>query len=174
MLQDELSKYIIVHPIATKDAKTIAQTIVEKFILKSGYFKTLRSNNGTEFKNELLKNICDILNISQKFSANYHHLSLGQIYNIENYANEERTCMKHAIEKAKQIIKSEKINRFNKNSEQTISNTLSVGDRVLIRSESRCKQERPYKGPYKVSNVSDNNITVTKIYHKNSLKPYNW
>lgn len=243
LLQDELSKYIIVQPITTKDAKTIAKTIVEKVILKYGHFKTLKSDNGTEFKNEIIKNICDMLNISQRFTANYHHQSLGAnernhrvlnefllnlasennwhyyipfyefsynitphvnstyspyeiifgklpylpddvincknpVYDLHNYASEVKARIKHAIERAKQLIELEKTNRDNLNLEPINSITLSVGDLVLIHSESRRKQERPYKGPFKITKIINNNVTLEingkeKTYHKNSLKLYN-
>ena len=37
-----LTKYIVAYPIETKDAKTIAKTLVEQFVLKYGCFKTLK------------------------------------------------------------------------------------------------------------------------------------
>lgn len=68
-MQCELTKYVIAHPIETKDARSIAKTLVEQFILKYGCFKILKSDRGTEFNNELLKEVCNLLNINQKFSA---------------------------------------------------------------------------------------------------------
>ena len=68
-LQCKLTKYVVAHPIETKDAKSIAKTLVEQFILKYGFFKALKSDRGTEFKNELQKVVCNLLNINQKFSA---------------------------------------------------------------------------------------------------------
>lgn len=60
-----------------KDASTIAKTIVEKFKLKNEHFKSLKSDNNMEFKNELYQNIWNILGIELRLSAVYHHESWG-------------------------------------------------------------------------------------------------
>ena len=78
-MQCELTKFVIAHPMETKDAKSIAQTLVEQLILKFGLFTKLKSDRGTEFTNELMKNICDLLKIDQIFSTPYHHESLGSL-----------------------------------------------------------------------------------------------
>lgn len=87
-MQCELTKYVIAHPIETKDARSIAKTLVEQFILKYGCFKILKSDRGTEFNNELLKEVCNLLNINQKFSAPYHHQSIGSIERNHRVLNE--------------------------------------------------------------------------------------
>lgn len=87
-MQCELTKYVIAHPIETKDAKNIAKTLVEQFILRYGCFKNLKSDRGTEFNNELLKEICNLLNINQKFSTPYHHQSIGSIERNHRVLNE--------------------------------------------------------------------------------------
>ena len=66
-------------PKEAKDATTAAKTIVEKFILQYGLFKKLKSDKGTEFKNELLSEVCKLLKIEQIFSTPYHHETLGSI-----------------------------------------------------------------------------------------------
>ena len=40
---------------------------IEQFILKYEFFKRLKSDRGTEFKNEMLKEVCNLLNINPKF-----------------------------------------------------------------------------------------------------------
>ena len=75
--QCELTKYVVSHPIETKDAKSIAKILVKQFILKYGLFKTLKSDRSTELNNELLKEVCNLLNINQKLSAFYHHQSIS-------------------------------------------------------------------------------------------------
>lgn len=72
----------------TKDAKTVATTLVEQFILKYGHFKVLKSDRGTEFTNELMKHICDLLQIKQIFSSPYHHQTLGSIERNHRVLNE--------------------------------------------------------------------------------------
>ena len=87
-MQCNLTKYIVAYPIEMKDAKTIAKTLVEQFVLKCGCFKTLKSDRGTEFKNELLQDVCNLLNINQKFSAPYHHQTIGSLERNHRVLNE--------------------------------------------------------------------------------------
>lgn len=76
-MQCELTKFVVAAPIQFKDAKTVAETLVKEFILKYGIFKILKSDQGTEFTNKLMKEICELLKINQKFSTPYHHETLG-------------------------------------------------------------------------------------------------
>lgn len=87
-LQCELTKYIEAIPMKNKEAITVARAIVEKFILKFGIFKVLKSDMGTEFLNEIMKNICDLLKINQINSTPYHHETLGAIERNHRVLNE--------------------------------------------------------------------------------------
>ena len=87
-MQCNLTKYIVAYPIEMKDAKTIAKTLVEQFVLKYGCFKTLKSDRGTEFKNELLQEVCNLLKIDQKLSALYHHQTIGSLERNRRVLNE--------------------------------------------------------------------------------------
>lgn len=75
----ELTKYLIIIPTKTKTAKDIAKAIFEKFILTFGPMKELRTDMGTEYNNELIEEICNLLKIDHKISTAYHHESLGTI-----------------------------------------------------------------------------------------------
>lgn len=87
-MQCELTKYVIAAPMETKEAKSIARTLVENVILKYGIFKTLKSDRGTEFTNELMQEICSLLKIEQKFSTPYHHETLGTVERNHRVLNE--------------------------------------------------------------------------------------
>lgn len=87
-IQCELTKYVVAYPMETKEAKTVAKTLVEQFILKYGNFKILKSDKGTEFKNQLMSEICRLLDIKQIFSAPYHHETLGSIERNHRVLNE--------------------------------------------------------------------------------------
>lgn len=87
-MQCELTKYVIACPMYTKEAKSIAKALVENAILKYGLFKILKSDRGTEFTNELMKEICEMLKIEQKFSTPYHHETLGTIERNHRVLNE--------------------------------------------------------------------------------------
>lgn len=84
----ELSKYLIMCPMQNKEAKTVAKTLFEELCLQYGTPKTIRSDLGTEYKNELIKELCTLLNIKHNFSTAYHHESLGSIERTHRVFNE--------------------------------------------------------------------------------------
>lgn len=87
-MQCELTKYVIAVPMETKEAKSIAKSLTENLILKYGLFKILKSDRGTEFANELMKEICDLLKIEQRLSTPYHHETLGTVERNHRVLNE--------------------------------------------------------------------------------------
>jgi hypothetical protein len=87
-IQCELTKYVEAIPLETKDAKTVAKSIVEKYILKYGCFRKLKTDRGTEFTNELLTNICRLLKIDKVTSTPYHHETIGVLERNHRVLNE--------------------------------------------------------------------------------------
>lgn len=94
-LQCELSKYVEAFPLETKEAISIAKVLVEKFILKYGAFKNLKSDLGTEFVNEIIKNICKLFNINHVKSTPFHHETLGSIERNHRVLNEYLMSFMH-------------------------------------------------------------------------------
>lgn len=45
-----LTKHVGAHPIPSKEANTIAENLVNQFILKYGLFKTLKADSRTELR----------------------------------------------------------------------------------------------------------------------------
>lgn len=84
----DLTKYLITVPIPNKEAKTIAKAIFENFILIYGTPKTIRTDLGTEYKNEIIKRLNTMLNIQHNFSTAYHHESVGSIERNHRIFNE--------------------------------------------------------------------------------------
>lgn len=84
----ELSKYLICIPIPNKEAKTVAKAIVENILLTFGLFKTIKTDLGSEFKNSVIKELCEILQIDHHFSTAYHHETLGSIERNHRSLNE--------------------------------------------------------------------------------------
>lgn len=80
-VQCELSKFLDAIPLPDKSAKTVGKSLVENFFLKYGICKTIVSDQGTEFMNETLKNICQLLKINKLHSTAYHHETLGALEN---------------------------------------------------------------------------------------------
>lgn len=84
----ELSKYLIVVPIASKDANTVAKAIFTHLILVHGPIKILMSDQGTEFVNAILKEICKQLKIEFRTSTPYHHETMGAVERNHRFFNE--------------------------------------------------------------------------------------
>lgn len=80
-IQDELTKFMEAIPLANKEANTVAKGLVEKFILKYGMPLKIASDQGTEFINDVLKRLCNLLKIEQMHSTAYHHESIGALEN---------------------------------------------------------------------------------------------
>lgn len=78
-IQCDLSKYIIIRAIIDKQAKTLAKELVESFILVHGCPVQIKSDLGTEYKNELFDDISKLLSIEHTFSTAYHHETLGSL-----------------------------------------------------------------------------------------------
>lgn len=87
-MQCELTKFVIAAPLETKDANTVASTLVNEFILKYGHFKVLKTDQGTEFTNKVMQEICKLLEIKQTFSTPYHHQTMGVVERNHRVLNE--------------------------------------------------------------------------------------
>lgn len=87
-IQCDLSKFIIVTPIPDKQAKTLAKALVESCLLIFGCPSVIKSDLGTEYKNEIFDNICHLLEIQQKFSTSYHPQTIGSLERNHRCLNE--------------------------------------------------------------------------------------
>lgn len=87
-LMCDLSKYLITIAIPDKSAQTVARAIFENFILVYGKMGTIKSDLGTEFKNEIVRELCKFLKIELKFSTSYHHQTLGTVERNHRVFNE--------------------------------------------------------------------------------------
>lgn len=75
----DLTKYLICAATVDKSAKEIARAIFEKFVLVFGPMKSIRTDRGTEYTNETVKELCKLLGTEHKVSTSYHHQTLGSI-----------------------------------------------------------------------------------------------
>ena len=80
-LQDDLSKFSLAFPVKDKSASTIAKTLVENYFCIFGFPNSILTDQGTEFINEVMNEICSILEIDKLSSSAYHHETLGSIEN---------------------------------------------------------------------------------------------
>jgi IS30 family transposase len=76
---DYLTKYVMMEAIPGKCATTIGKFIFEKIILEHGFPNMILSDNGREFKNTLITDLCNIMHINKKFSSPYRPQTNGLV-----------------------------------------------------------------------------------------------
>lgn len=84
----DLTKYLVSIPIPNKSAKVVAKAIFENFILLYGPMKTVLTDMGSEYMNQVFKEILELLKIQYKSSTAYHHQTLGTIERSHRTFNE--------------------------------------------------------------------------------------
>lgn len=247
-LQCELTKYLVIVPTINKTASEIARAIFEKFILIFGPMKSIKTDKGKEYENELIKELCALLKIQHVTSTAYHHQTVGMIerchrtmneylrvylggmldewdvyakyftfayninkhsstneifspyelvfaknvvmpheifngnidpvYNTENYVKEAKLRLQFAHKLASETI--EKFKAKSKKNYDKKSNPIDIeiGDEVKIVVEPYSKFSNKYRGPYKVIDISDKNVTILiennkkYILHKDRVRKY--
>lgn len=87
-LMCDLTKYLVTIAIPEKSANTVARAIFENFIMVYGSMNALKSDLGTEFKNEVITELCKLFHIKLRFSTAYHHKTLGTVERNHRVFNE--------------------------------------------------------------------------------------
>lgn len=87
-LMCDFSKYLVAVPVANKEARTVAQAIVDHLFLIYGPFTKIITDLGTEYNNRLLKNLCQILQVEHNMATPYHHETVGTIERNHRVLNE--------------------------------------------------------------------------------------
>ena len=72
VMQDDLTRYLIVAPMDNQEAETVAKTVVANYICKFGTPLELESDQGSNFMSAVFKNICKILKIKKLNTSAYH------------------------------------------------------------------------------------------------------
>lgn len=85
---DEMSKWLVIIPVANKSAREVAKAIFEKFILVYGPMKEIKTDMGTEYRNQLLYELCEMLKVSHSMSTAYHHETVGAVERSHRALNE--------------------------------------------------------------------------------------
>jgi len=62
---DAFSRYLVASPIRDKSAQSVAKILVCDVIARFGYFQSLQTDNGKEYQNEIIRHICQLLNIGR-------------------------------------------------------------------------------------------------------------
>lgn len=84
----DLTKYLVVSPIPNKEAKTVARAIFNDFILVYGPMRQMTTDMGTEYKNEVIAELCELLKVNHCVSTAYRHQTVGTVERNHRYFNE--------------------------------------------------------------------------------------
>ena len=92
-VKDCFSKYCWLSPLQSKEAAPIAG-VLGKIFLEHGPSKFLHSDNGKEFVNTLVRNVCATFGVQIKHGRPYHPQSQGQ---VENLNRRVKNCLRHFL-----------------------------------------------------------------------------
>ena len=76
---DHMSRYLQLIPLPNKDAETVANAFMENFVTLFGVPRMLTTDNGSEFKNRIFTEVCDILKTKLHFTTPFHPQSNGLV-----------------------------------------------------------------------------------------------
>ncbi len=79
VMQDHFTKWVEGRAICGKKALTIADTVVQEWILKHGTPVTLHSDRGKEFTTALHQEVYDLLRIAKMYSTAYRPEANGMV-----------------------------------------------------------------------------------------------
>ena len=93
---DQLTGWPEAFPILDKSADTIVFTFINQYLPVHMCPRYILSNNGTEFKNNLMDQVLNQLGIKRIFSAHYHPQSNGKLEVFQKYLKPtlKRLCEK--------------------------------------------------------------------------------
>lgn len=94
--QCELTKFVILSPIPDKSAISVANAIFNDVILKYNVMRTIKTDQGSEYLNEVIKELCKLLKIEHRTSTAFRHQTLG---NIERNHRELNTFLRNYSDK---------------------------------------------------------------------------
>ncbi len=76
---DHCSRFAVLAPLTNKSATTVAHALVSHLICPYTTPRVLLSDNGTEFRNQILQDSCTQFSIKQKFITAHHPASNGLV-----------------------------------------------------------------------------------------------
>jgi transposase InsO family protein len=79
VITDYYTKYVVAQPLPNNTAITTAKCFVEQFVFKYGVPRRLITDQGVHFKNELMKNLTELLGTNHIQTSIYHPQSNGLV-----------------------------------------------------------------------------------------------
>ena len=92
-VKDCFSKYCWLTPLKSKEAHPIAG-VLNKIFHEHGPPTYLHSDNGSEFVNSFVKQVCTKFTVKMKCGRPYHPQSQGQ---VENLNRRVKNCLRHFL-----------------------------------------------------------------------------
>lgn len=78
VIVDEYSGWVEAYPMGKEDAKTVIKCLVNYYIPQHGFPRTIRSDNGSHFKNQDLATVEKMMGLKHKYGTVYHPESQGK------------------------------------------------------------------------------------------------
>ncbi len=79
VVMDYATRYAIAVPVKDKTAKTVAEALIQQVLLVHGPARRLLSDNGTEFKNQVVAELCRMTNMGRVFTTPYNPQCDGMV-----------------------------------------------------------------------------------------------
>jgi transposase InsO family protein len=79
---DHVTKCIEAVPIPDQSASTIARAVVTKIFSRHGVPKMLLSDQGRNFRSDLVKEVCNLLGVTKLYTSPYNPKCNGQVKNF--------------------------------------------------------------------------------------------
>ena len=92
--QHELSKYLIVIPIARQDSETVAREFVKNIVLRVGTPDKVLTDQGSNFLSDVFRNTCKMLKIKKLQTTPFHPETNGGLERSHRVLKE---CLRHYI-----------------------------------------------------------------------------
>ena len=86
-MQCDFTKFVIIVPITDKSSSTIAKAVVQNCILNFGPMKSIKTDQGTEYKG-VFDEICKLLSINHVCATAYHPQTIGALERNHRCLNE--------------------------------------------------------------------------------------
>jgi transposase InsO family protein len=88
-LMDRFSHFVIAVPIPDKTANTVMRALLNHWIFVFGRPQKIVTDNGSEFKNSTMRQMCTQLSIEHRFTSTYHPQCNGQLERWHRYFKQQ-------------------------------------------------------------------------------------
>ena len=87
-MMDRFTRYVAAFPLRRVRAWDVVRVIVDEWILRYGMPKRFLSDNGTQFRNQILRAVERDLNVTHSFTTTYHPETNGMLERFHRFLND--------------------------------------------------------------------------------------